>query len=42
MCIYNPIEEKLIIGPFNFKSYDYIPYCLTLPDKVLLEVILNK
>jgi hypothetical protein len=39
MCIYNPVEEKLIIGPFNFKSYDYIPYCLTLPNKVLLQVI---
>ncbi|CAF0728157.1 unnamed protein product [Brachionus calyciflorus] len=37
MNIYDPVECKLIIRPFSYKVYDYIPQCIDLPENVLLK-----
>lgn len=38
MNIYDPLNHKLIIGPFDYRVYNYIPQCVNLPDDILLKV----
>ena len=39
MYIYDPINYKLVIGPFDYNALEYAEHCLGLPDKMLLKVI---
>ena len=38
MNIYDTSHFKLTIGPFNYDTFDYLEFCLTLPDRKLLKV----
>lgn len=36
--IYDTLNNKLVIGPFNYESIDYADRCVRLPKTALLKV----
>ena len=40
MSIYDAINERLTIGPFDYEPLEYADKCLNLPSQVLLKVFI--
>ena len=40
MNIYDAVNQRLTIGPFDYEPLEYANKCLNLPNQILLKVLI--